>query len=137
MEMKLKKNFNQIARLPAFWIIAALLTAGIASNLASGQAGEDSETISSTLAEQSQLLREGTRVESRLANCRSAGERLLIEFVDDTRQLVALENLASQRVLKAVMDDASDSKWIINGLITEFQERNYLLLDRVSRASRE
>jgi hypothetical protein len=43
--------------------------------------------------------------------------------------------LASQRILKAVMNDASDSKWIVSGVVTEFQERNYLMLDRVSRAS--
>jgi hypothetical protein len=56
-------------------------------------------------------------------------------MVNDSRQLLALENLASQRILKAVMNDASDSKWIVSGVVTEFQERNYLMLDRVSRAS--
>jgi hypothetical protein len=48
--------------------------------------------------------------------------------------MTALENLTSQRVLKAVLDDASDSQWTISGLVTEFQDRNFILLDRVVRS---
>jgi hypothetical protein len=79
------------------------------------------------------LLREGTRLVEEPAICRSSGDRLLITLGDNSTALVALENLAAQRILKAVLDDVGDDRWIVGGQITEFQERNYLLLDRVVR----
>jgi hypothetical protein len=79
------------------------------------------------------LLREGTRLVEEPAICRSSGDRLLITLGEQSAPLVALENLAAQRILKAVLDDVGDDRWIVGGQITEFQERNYLLLDRVVR----
>jgi hypothetical protein len=79
------------------------------------------------------LLREGTRLVEQPAICRSSGDRLLITLGDQAAPLVALENLAAQRILKAVLNDVGDDRWTVGGQITEFQDRNYLLLDRVVR----
>jgi hypothetical protein len=79
------------------------------------------------------LMREGSRISSLPAVCRSSGERLLISFEEDSKAVIALENLAAQRILQAVLDDVADAHWIVGGQITEFQDRNYILLDRVIR----
>lgn len=82
------------------------------------------------------LMREGTRIVDRPVVCRCSGERLLITVDEDTPPLIALENLAAQRILKAVLDDAADERWIIDGQVTEFHNRNYLLLERVVRQAK-
>lgn len=83
-----------------------------------------------------QLLREGARVVNQLVTCRSAGDRLLVELPQASVPVVALENLAAQRILQAILDDLGSEQWIINGSITEFQGRNFILLDRVARQSK-
>ncbi len=84
-----------------------------------------------------QLLREGARLVNQPATCRSVGDRLLVELPHTSLPLAVLENLAAQRILKAIQDDIGGGQWIINGSITEFQGRNYILLDRVLRQSKQ
>lgn len=84
-----------------------------------------------------QMLREGARVVNQAVTCRGVGDRLLVELPHSSTPLVVLENLAAQRILKAIQDDIGGEQWIINGSITEFQGRNYILLDRVMRQSRQ
>lgn len=132
--MTLSHRFHRLLRLPAFWIGTLLTIAGLASNLATGQAnGEKTEASRPVLENQVRLLREGSRIDNQHALCRDAGDRLVVELTEDNRVLPALENLAAQRILKSVQDDSGDERWIVNGLVTEFQEANYILLDRVVR----
>ncbi|MCA9132456.1 MAG: hypothetical protein KDA45_04855 [Planctomycetales bacterium] len=135
--MTTSKRIRKLLRWPAFWIVSTLILAGVVSNLASGQGEQEAAEKSAVQDDTSVLLREGMRIEAGAAQCRSAGERLVIELNESGRSLVALENLASQRVLQAVLDDASDRQWIVNGQVTEFQGRNFLLLERVTRAGKE
>lgn len=83
-----------------------------------------------------QLLREGARIVNQAVTCRNVGDRLLVELPQPSMPLMVLENLAAQRILKAIQDDIGSERWIINGSITEFQGRNYILLDRVVRQSK-
>ncbi len=131
-QYRLIANIRTIARSRLAWLLLAMLSAGVASNLS---AVEDGSAAPSKLQKSTKetLLREGARVEAKRAKCRVAGDRLLIEF-DDGRTLDALANLAAQRVFQACRDDESDSEWIVSGKITEFQNMNYLLLESVLRA---
>lgn len=130
--LRLSSRARRLAKSRLAWVLLAIASAGIASNLA---AIEDDRAAPAKppKAVKDILIREGARVESRRAKCRVAGERLVIEF-DDGRTLDALANLAAQRVFQACRDDATDSEWIISGKITEFQNLNYLLLENVVRA---
>lgn len=125
-------NARALLRSRLVWVLLALASAGVASNLS---AVEDSPVapVNAQKSTREMLLREGARVEAKRAKCRVAGERLLIEF-DDGRTLDALANLAAQRVFQACRDDESDSEWIVSGKITEFQNMNYLFLESVLRA---
>ncbi len=101
----------------------------------SGSTLPNSTAASSPLggASASELLREGAKIVDQPAVCRSSGDRLQITLGEATVPIIALENLASQRILKATLDDAGDERWLVNGQITEFQGRNFILLDRVMR----
>lgn len=111
----------------------ALATTEQVSTTAQAQATvqEDAEQAQDT----TQILREGAKIESQTATCRSAGERLTVELSGGARILTVLENLASQRVLDAILEDPADNNWTISGTITEFQNRNFILLQRVTRAT--
>lgn len=121
-------------RSPAFWVVALLLVAGVASNLAVGQQ-EDKSQSSSGRAIQAEisLMREGSRMAQQECHCRLAEEQLLIENTDG-RAFEALENLAAQRILTALQEDAGDNRWRITGSLTEFQGRNYLYIEHVIRS---
>lgn len=82
------------------------------------------------------ILREGTKVDSQTAICRSIGDRLVLEVNDFPKQIVALENLSAQRVMEALYTDPNDRFWSITGTITEFRGSNFMLLQKVNRDSR-
>jgi hypothetical protein len=94
-------------------------------------------SASSSLPTVGALMREGTKIVNQSATCRSSGDRLQVILSADSVPVIALENLASQRILKAALDDAADERWVINGQITEFQGRNFILLDRVTRQPKQ
>jgi hypothetical protein len=130
----MRNQVSNLFRLPAFWIGTSICMAGVVSNLSNGQT--DSPELLSPAAENelAKLMREGTRVENRSAICRSSGGRLMVDIAG-LGKLLALENLAAQRILKAVLDDGEDVQWYVSGQITEYQGGNFLLLDRVSRGA--
>ena len=130
--LRLFAKARMIARSRLAWLLLAIVSAGIASNLAAIEDAPAAPNRTQRSAKDS-LLREGAKVEAKRAKCRVAGERLLIEF-EDGRSLDALANLAAQRVFQACADDSADQEWILSGKITEFQNLNYLLLENVVRA---
>lgn len=126
-------NFaRRTMRAPAFWFAGIFLIAGIATNLDAEQS-----TLSSPQEEPrttpEKISREGTRIDSRAVEFRIEGDRLSVQFPDEKGSLISLENLATQRIVKAIMDDPNDKHWVVTGSLTEFQGSNYLLIERVSR----
>lgn len=93
-----------------------------------GQASGEQQTV--------QLLREGAKIIQQSVTCRASGDRLLVELPQTAAPLVALENLAAERILKAIQGDIGSDQWSVSGSITEFQGRNYILLDRVTRGAK-
>lgn len=119
-----------------FWLVTSVGLAAIGSNLTAGDGpGQDAQQAE-TVREPVQLLREGARVESKMMIVRSGSESLIFETEDEKQSLEALENLALERVVQAVRADASDKRWLVTGQVTEYRGRNYILLERVSRAPR-
>lgn len=47
-----------------------------------------------------------------------------------------LENLTLQRIANAITDDAQDNFWKVSGILTEFQNENFLLIDRIQRGTK-
>lgn len=124
-------------RSPIFWVASLIGLAAIGSNLAGGDGAARTEgTAEPPIREPGKLIREGARIESKLMLVRSAGENLILESEDDKQSFEALENLALERVLQAVRADSGDKRWLVTGQATEYRGRNYILLERVSRAPR-
>jgi hypothetical protein len=84
----------------------------------------------------SNLLREGTKVEWTQATLRMEGERLRVIPKGEEKSLLTLENLAAQRIVRVLADDPEDNRWTLAGSITEFDGRNFLLIDRAVRAKK-
>ena len=120
-----------------FWLLNLIGLAAIGSNLAAGDGASRTETTADAGArEPGKLIREGARIESKLMVVRSTGEQLILETEEDKQSFEALENLALERILQAVRADAGDKRWLVTGQATEYRGRNYILLERVSRAPR-
>ncbi len=135
--------FNSFQGLPRFCrrmlaISAAVMIVGVIWSLTTSTAQEaagksTAEDVANKGGGEVALMREGSRISNLPAVCRSSGERLLVSFEEDSKAVIALENLAAQRILQAVLDDVADAHWVVGGQITEFHDRNYILLDRVIR----
>ena len=50
------------------------------------------------------------------------------------QRLVALENLALQRVARSLAERSQESQWKVSGMVTEFRGANYILLRRATRS---
>ena len=128
---------HRCAKSPAFWFGALLLGGGIASNLGAGDTSTQAPLAQSDHASsEEKIMREGTRIETQLAEMRQEADQLAVHLSNHNIPLIALENLAMQRVLIALIDDPSDKQWTVTGTVTEFQGRNYILFERVTRAAK-
>ena len=75
------------------------------------------------------LLREGTELSDELGTFQMAGNRLSFEMTTQDVSLQVLENLALERIWKT-FDDANEHQWSVSGVVTEYRDRNYLLIHR-------
>ena len=78
--------------------------------------------------------REGSLVRNVRGQFTEVGRRWAFTSEDGRTSYKVLENLALQRVVKAVRQDADDNRWAVHGMLTEFGDDNYLLLRAVTRA---
>lgn len=75
-------------------------------------------------------LREGTELLDQPGTFRLTGDRITF-FTDLGRgRFVVLENLALQRVGRAIEDNPDPLQWLVTGAITEFRGENFLLVHR-------
>jgi hypothetical protein len=75
--------------------------------------------------------REGKRLIDHGGHFRQDGDGAV--FVSETgHELVALENLNLERVTRTLKasDESESIRWSVNGVVTEFNGRNYLLIQR-------
>lgn len=123
------QTIHRLLRAPFFWVATALLILGVASNILSGQVDDSAVQNSGP-----KIMREGTVFKTQRVHCRSNGERLIVELAQG-QTFVVLENLAAERILEAIYEDPTDRNWSVSGMVTEFQDQNFLLLNRVNRSS--
>lgn len=74
-------------------------------------------------------LREGTQFEKTNGSFRVAVDRVEFQPVQGGAALIVLENLALERVVDELTGDL-ELVWQVDGRITEYHGRNYLLLER-------
>lgn len=85
--------------------------------------------LSDPQAQNGLLLREGTELSDELGTFDMVGNRISFKIADQDMSLQVLENLALERVWKN-FDDARGRQWSVSGMVTEYRDRNYLLIHR-------
>jgi hypothetical protein len=83
------------------------------------------------------LLREGTELTDQFGQFKLSGNRVVFVLAEGNRQLVGLENLALERVLKTITDNPQPGNWLVTGTVTEYRAINYVLIRRAILKSRE
>jgi hypothetical protein len=89
-------------------------------------------------AEQLQLLREGTYIIDRVGRIRKTADGLQAEFVFEADgkalrdpPVIVLPNLKLMAMESAAKSASRDLRFRITGMVTEYNGRNYLLLEKV------
>ncbi len=95
--------------------------------------GQDSSKNPAAGDNSAKLHREGARIEQQTVSFRTENDRLLLSVASETKPLIVLENLASQRVFRATREDPEDCRWTVTGSYTEFEGKNYFLIERAVR----
>jgi hypothetical protein len=75
-------------------------------------------------------VREGRDIREMQATFASLGERMSCRLPKLQATVTILENLTLERVSETMMRHPEDATWEVEGVITEYQGRNYLLLQR-------
>lgn len=116
--------------------IAAAQNAVVPTELArlgplAGSATGAVQASESDSSDPKRMLREGTEIDSQMGRFQHAGDSAVF-VTRDGLELVGLPNLNLQRVLRTLKSvDAPESLWwSVSGEVTEFGDRNYLLISR-------
>jgi hypothetical protein len=76
------------------------------------------------------LLRQGTELDNVIGEFQSTGDRILFQPRDREAGWLVLENLALERVARAVEEIRQPGLWSVSGTLTEFRGANFLLISR-------
>lgn len=78
-----------------------------------------------------QRLREGTVLVDEVGYFKRAGDRAMFYRAGSKHGMGVLENLNLQRVIGRITDNTDQLDWVVTGKVTEYKNRNYLLINRV------
>ncbi|MAT73490.1 MAG: hypothetical protein CMJ58_28750 [Planctomycetaceae bacterium] len=117
---------------------SALLCAYLGGNLAHGEGSSVASVRSSEESRESdepadaaRRMREGSRIQNAIGYFRRNGDGATF-ITEDGMELGGLPNLNLERVVKMLktVDEPESVYWSINGEVTEFTGRNYVLISR-------
>ena len=112
----------------------AILLVGGCLSLAVLQVSLAQDSKSSSGADSgAKIHREGARIEQQPVSFKTENDRLLLTVGNDPKPLIVLENLASQRIFRATREDPDDCRWTVTGSYTEFEGKNFFLIERAVR----
>ncbi|MDR1479214.1 MAG: hypothetical protein LBJ00_09755 [Planctomycetaceae bacterium] len=75
-------------------------------------------------------IREGATFKNRRVFFRKTGNRTTAYSVDGNNRYVCLENLNLERILKSISERPDRGTWEIDGVFTEFNGENFILINR-------
>jgi hypothetical protein len=128
-------------RSPATWVILAAIGIAIIANWSnpngigseSSAVGDDRPSLSKMTSEAT-LHREGTPLHEIKGRFRKHDQSERLLFLDESdRKYKCLENVCLQRVASALQSDDRKFVWLVSGKLTEFNEENFLLLEKATR----
>ena len=83
-----------------------------------------------TAEKPAEKLREGTRLAEDVGSFSRVGERVSFSPGGNRDSLRCLENLALERIARAIDESQGQRQWIVSGVVTEFRGVNYLLVTK-------
>ena len=75
-------------------------------------------------------LREGTRLTDEIGGFTRVSERVSFAPAGGREPLRCLENLALERISRAIDESQGQRQWVVSGVITEFRGANFLLVTK-------
>ncbi len=122
--------------LPALLLATAALCGVRLSEQSAAQSGPHSGEAESSIQTETRRLREGSTLEGAVGRFIKTGGRLVFVTADGGNRLVALENLALERVVQLERDRLSSYQWVVTGEVSEFQGKNFLFIRRATTRGR-
>jgi hypothetical protein len=81
-------------------------------------------------------VREGLELLDQPGTFKMAGDRVVFFMTGSKQQLIGLENLNLERVLRVLADNSDPLEWFVTGAVTEFRGTNYLFVRRATFKNR-
>jgi hypothetical protein len=81
-------------------------------------------------------LREGLELVDQPGSFKMAGDRVVFFLAGDKQQLIGLENLNLERILRVLADNTDPLEWFVTGTVTECRGTNYLVVRRATFKNR-
>lgn len=128
----------RILQSPAFWVILGVSFLAVFANVGDALRGNailasDRATLSQ-MTKMESLAREGTVLTDVKGRFRKQTERLLFVEEGTTKSIKCLENLCLQKVVANQQDDDRKVVWLVSAKLTEFNNENFLILDKAVRS---
>lgn len=117
-----------LSRASAACLALALVSGWGEASQATGEAPAPTRTEGS--ASTAGIIREGTAVVDGLGSFSVQGERVSFQAQDESLNVMVLENLALERIVRQVTETPKMLLWSVQGTLTEFRGANFLLITR-------
>jgi len=127
---------RQILRSPACWVILATVGIATATNLAAPNGGHLASTVADDrqslekMANEIRIQREGTTLTDVKGRFKKQAERYVFAEENTGNSYKCLENMGLQRVAGTIKDEDRKVSWLISAKLTEFNEENYLIIEK-------
>ena len=128
----------RILQSPAFWVILGVSFIAVFANVGDALHGNaimasDRATLAQ-MTKMESLSREGTVLTDVKGKFRKQAERLSFVEEGTTKSIKCLENLCLQKVVANQQDDDRKVVWLVSAKLTEFNNENFLILDKAVRS---
>ena len=85
--------------------------------------------------EKSNLIREGTVMQSQHVIFRISNDRVILTMTNGTERYICLENLNLQRISDVLKENPTLTDWTVDFVVTEYRSMNYVLIQRAVLSS--
>jgi hypothetical protein len=132
-EMRLLKS-------PALWVIllagslAALANVGGDSSMHSNSLMASDRPSLTQMSKEESTLREGAMLADIKGRFKKQGERFVFTEEATNKSYKCLENICLQRIALSQQDDDRKVFWLVSAKITEFNNENFLLVEKSVRS---
>jgi len=103
---------------------------GASPDLYDTSVGSTTGSLSHIDAQAEDRIREGTELVEQPGTFQMTGDRITFFTEMGKGRFVVLENLALERVARAIEENPQRLDWLVDGVMTEYQGSNYLLIQR-------